>query len=280
MRYLYFVLGLIARIAVIAIPLFVFNHYRQTLSSPYESWPPLTTFYLSASIAILIAFDYLKDTAKAYKAKRKYNPLLRASRESSATILKLLESGSFTPKAAARLIESALVNIENIVEIALNKHKHDGSEISANCMIYRTQRGGDQSLALVHWGTKLAGREPLTLPANADLPGAPKAFTTRTVTYINDTSLKNFREFFRSKSYKSIVSIPLCKGSKTVGVVNIDSTETKFYGASSSFEREVLPLISGQLELIKFLLPLTGRDRADAVVIKGPRFAAPSEEIA
>ncbi|GEM_PF-1541279 len=269
MHYLYFVLGFAARLAVIAIPLFIFNKYRPIFSTPFETWPKAAVFWLSVSIATLIICDYIKDIVKAQKAKNKYNPLLRASRESSATILKLLESGQYNTKSANSLIAAALVNIENIVEIALNKNKNDGSEISANCMIYRTQRGGEQHLTLTHWGTKLAGREPLTLKIDENLPGASAAFSSGAITYIKDTATKDLEKYFKGKSYKSIVSIPLKKGLRTVGVINIDSTETRFYSNPRKFEKEVIPLISGQIEVIKHLLQQSTKDKVDPVIIKG-----------
>lgn len=216
----------------------------------------------------MIICDYIKDIAKAQKAKKKYNPLLRASRESSATILKLLESGQYNVKAANTLIAAALVNIENIVEIALNKNKNDGSEISANCMTYRTQRAGEPHLTLTHWGTKLAGREPLTLKVDANLPGASAAFSSGAITYIKDTTTKDLEQYFKGKSYKSIVSIPLRKGSKTIGIVNIDSTDKAFYAKPKKFEKEVIPLISGQIEVIKHLLQQATKDKTDPFVIK------------
>lgn len=268
MQYLYFVLGFAARLAVIAIPLFIFNKYRPIFSTPIETWPKTVIIWLSVSIATLIICDYIKDIAKAQKAKKKYNPLLRASRESSATILKLLESGQYNIKAANTLIAAALVNIENIVEIALNKNKNEGSEISANCMIYRTQRGGEPHLTLTHWGTKLAGREPLTLKVDANLPGASAAFSSGAIAYIKDTATKDVEKYFKGKSYKSIVSIPLTKGSKNVGVINIDSTETGFYANAKKFEKEVMPLISAQIEVIKNLLQQATKDKADPIVIK------------
>lgn len=268
MQYIYFVLGFAARLAVIAIPLFIFNKYRPIFSTAFETWPKTAVFWLSVSIATLIICDYIKDIAKAQKAKKKYNPLLRASRESSATILKLLESGQYNVKAANTLIAAALVNIENIVEIALNKNKNDGSEISANGMTYRTQRAGEPHLTLTHWGTKLAGREPLTLKVDANLPGASAAFSSGAITYIKDTTTKDLEQYFKGKSYKSIVSIPLRKGSKTIGIVNIDSTDKAFYAKPKKFEKEVIPLISGQIEVIKHLLQQATKDKTDPFVIK------------
>lgn len=70
MHYLYFVLGFAARLAVIAIPLFIFNKYRPIFSTPFETWPKAAVFWLSVSIATLIICDYIKDIVKAQKEKK------------------------------------------------------------------------------------------------------------------------------------------------------------------------------------------------------------------
>ncbi|MHA3884815.1 GAF domain-containing protein [Stutzerimonas degradans] len=259
MRYLYFFFGLLARIFVIAIPLVVFSQYRQTLSEPVDTWPLDIILHIALSILVLLGCDYLKDFSKSYQARKKFNPLQRACRESSATIKCLLETGEFRPKQASYVIESSLRQIENLVEIALGKNKTEGSEISANCMIYQTQRGSDPILTLCHWGTKFAGREALSLSVKADLPGAPQAILSNEVTYIDDTQSKVHQKLFLGKNYRSIVSIPLKNEGKPIGVINIDSTDTKFYKSQKSFEANILTLLAGQIDTIKSLIKTSNK---------------------
>lgn len=254
MRYINIALGFIARIFAISIPVLVFGHYRDVLTKPFVEWPLEATIALIISLIILITCDYLKDLAKSHKESKKYNPLQAACRQSSITICSLLEAGKFSQTSHTTLIESALKRVEEIVEISLSKSKADGLEISANCMTYTTQRKIGGNLKLSHWGTRLAGREPIDIKIDSNLPGATQAVAKGCISYIKDTQHPKIEEHFKGKTYRSIVSIPLRKGGKIVGVVNIDSTEANLFKNEKLFEKTIIPLISGQLEVIKSLI--------------------------
>lgn len=256
MKIFLFILGFIARLAIIGIPLFIFNKYKETFILPFESWPSDVMLYAALSLAALIAADYIKDAVKNHKTKKAFNPLQRASRETGATVTTLLQHGSFESKDCSQAIESALRKIETIVEVSLGKSRHEGHEISANCMIHRTQRKVGPSLTLTHWGTRLAGREPITIKLGKSLPGAPKAIEENKSHYIKDTQAKEISQFFANKSYKSILSIPLIAEPKKVGVINIDSTEANAFGKLENFNKNIHPLIQPQLDTIKKLLQI------------------------
>jgi len=256
MKLLLITIGFIARLATIAIPIFVINKYKETLIKPPSEWTIDVTIYTALSLAALIAADYIKDAVKNHKTKKAFNPLQRASRETGATVTTLLEHGVFDRKAAPPAIESALRQIETIVEVSLGKSRREGHEISANCMVHRTQRRVGPSLTLTHWGTRLAGREPITIRLENDLPGAPKAIQENKIHYIKDTQAKDIAHLFENKSYKSIISIPLTTGAKKIGVVNIDSVETDAFGRLDNFNKEIQPLIQPQLDTIKKLLQI------------------------
>lgn len=247
-------LGLLARILTLAIPLFFINRHKEEIIQPISTWPTETILQISLSLIALIVADYMKDAVKNYKTKKSFNPLQRASRETGATVTTLLHHGSFSEKESKYIIESALRQIETIVEVSLSKSRHEGHEISANCMIFRTQRKSGPSLTLTHWGTRLAGREPISLRLNSHLPGAPKAIIENKTTYISNTQIKEHAELFSNKTYKSIISIPLTNGTRKIGVINIDSTEINAFGKLKTFNREVFPLIQPQLDTIKKLL--------------------------
>lgn len=256
MKIILFILGLIARLTIIGIPLFILNKYKETLAQPFESWPAYATTYVVLSITLLLAADYIKDFVKNQNTKKAFNPLQRASRETGATVTTLLENGKFDSRNCNQVIESALRQVETIVEVSLGKSRREGHEISANCMIHRTQRKVGPSLTLTHWGTRLAGREPITIKLADNLPGAPKAIEENTIQYIKDTQSKTFSQFFANKNYKSIISIPLTAGKKKIGVVNIDSVETNAFGKLEAFKKETYPLIQPQLDTIKKLLQI------------------------
>ncbi|MCI0915946.1 GAF domain-containing protein [Pseudomonas stutzeri] len=256
MKTILLILGLIARLATIGIPIFVFNKHKETFILPLKDWSNEAIIQITLSLAFLITADYIKDFVKSYKTKKTFNPLQRASRETGATVTTLLQYGRFESKDCAQAIESALRQIETIVEVSLGKSRREGHEISANCMIYRTQRKVGPSLTLTHWGTRLAGREPITIKLGNNLPGAPRAIEENKTHYIRDTQSKEFHEFFENKSYKSIISIPLTAGQKNIGVINIDSTEANAFGNISSFNKDTHPLIQPQLDTIKKLIQI------------------------
>lgn len=256
MKFILITLGFIARLAIITIPIFVINKYKETLIKPPSDWTAEVIVWTTLSLAALIAADYIKDAVKNHKTKKSFNPLQRASRETGATVTTLLEHGKFDSNNCGPAIESALRQIETIVEVSLGKSRREGHEISANCMIHRTQRRVGPSLTLTHWGTRLSGREPITIKLGDKLPGAPKAIEENKNHYIKDTQTKDLSHFFANKSYKSIISIPLTSGTKKIGVINIDSVETNAFGKLDIFNKEIQPLIQPQLDTIKKLLQI------------------------
>lgn len=257
MKLILITLGLLARVAIVATPILVINKYKDTLILPPDQWSSEAAISTTLSLILIVAADYIKDFAKSYKAKKIFNPLQRASRETGGTVTTLLELGKFESHDCDKAIESALRQIETIVEVSLGKSRREGHEISANCMTHRTQRKVGPSLTLTHWGTRLAGREPITIKLGQNLPGAPEAVEKEKIYYIKDTQSKELSDLFRNKSYRSILSIPLISGSKKVGVINIDSEEKSAFGKIEKFEKEVLPLISPQIDTIKKLIPNT-----------------------
>lgn len=257
MNLIYITLGLLARIAIIAIPIFVINKHKDILILPPEQWTPEAAVSTALSLVLIVAADYIKDLAKNHKARKIFNPLQRASRETGATVATLLDLGKFESHDCDRAIESALRQIETIVEVSLGKSRREGHEISANCMTHRTQRKVGPSLTLTHWGTRLAGREPIVIKLGQNLPGAPQAIEENKIYYIKDTHSKELAAFFRNKSYRSILSIPLISGSNKIGVINIDSEEISAFGKIEKFEKEVIPLISPQIDTIKKLIQNT-----------------------
>lgn len=265
MKYVYFLLGLIARLIIVAIPIFVINKYKDTLIQPLENWSKEATISTIGSLILLVFADYIKDFAKNYKSKKSLNPLQRASRETGATVTKLLEFGKFQMDDCDKIIEAALRQIESIVEVSLGKSRKE-NEISANCMLYRTQRKVGPSLVLTHWGTQLAGRFPIALKVGKDLPGAPKAIEENNIQYITDTQSKPNKNLFSNKTYKSIISIPLTLEAKKVGVINIDSEETNAFGKDGAFQKDILPIIQAQVDTItKLLLEVKLPQRLDSL---------------
>jgi hypothetical protein len=257
MNFIFILLGLLARITIIAIPILVINKYKDTLILSPDQWTFEAAASTMLSLILIVAADYIKDFAKNHKAKKIFNPLQRASRETGGTVATLLELGKFESNNCDKAIESALRQIETIVEVSLGKSRREGHEISANCMTHRTQRKVGASLTLTHWGTRLAGREPITIKLGQNLPGAPEAIEQEKINYIKDTQSKELANLFRNKSYRSILSIPLISGSKKIGVINIDSEEESAFGKIEKFKKEVIPLISPQIDTIKKLIPNT-----------------------
>lgn len=253
-RYLIFLVGLIARLGAIAIPVIVFSRFRADMGEPLDQWPTLLWLSVGGSLILLLAFDYAKDWAKSSRDKKKHNPLHAACRQNTATISSLLEAGKFDTANHDRLIEAALRDIEHMIEIVLSKSKADSWEISANCMTYSTQRAVGGRLQLKYWGTRLAGREPIELTVNSDQPGAIQSVKKGTITYVHDTQAPDNAEFFKGKTYRSIVSIPIRNGGKLFCIVNIDATEPKIFKDEKWFEGKIIPLLSGQLEVIGKLI--------------------------
>jgi len=250
-KYLKVLAGLLARVFLVSIPAIVFSQFRAEMSQPLSDWSWDVRGYVFGSLLALVAFDYMKDYAKSSLEKKKRHPLQAACRQSTATISSILEAARFDQASHRPIIESALKQIEEIVEIGLAKSKADGLEISANCMIYSTQRGIGGRLQLLYWGTRLAGREPIELRIDSDLPGAIQAVKSGVVTYVHDTQKSPVVDFFKGKAYRSIVSIPIKKGGRVICVVNIDATEPGAFKDESGFVNRVMPLFSGQIEVIK-----------------------------
>lgn len=249
MKIIFFLLGLASRIAIISIPLFVLNKYRDQYIQPLANWSSDSILYGSLSILILIVSDYAKDFIKDRKQKQN-NPLQQVCRQTGATVTSLLSH-----EDKNKVIEDSLKHIESIVEITLGKGQKDGLEITANLMTYKSKRKVGAFLELTHWGTRLPGREPLTIPLkdSEKLPGAPTAFHSRKITYIADTESKSLLGRFDGKTYKSIISIPLIRGSTVIGIINIDAKTKNAFGKKMVNE-DVRTLIQAQLDTISHLM--------------------------
>lgn len=249
-KYIFIFLGFIARFVIVCIPILIFNKIKNELVQPLDSWAESTIFWFLFSILILIAADYLKDYVKDRIKDKKYHPLERACRETGGTVRSLLENSDLSKNSIDSVMRDALRNIEAIVEVSLGKSRKEGHEITANCMRLITKKNTSPSLILTHWGSQLSGREPITLSVDGDLPGAPQAARSKEITYIDNTDGNDFKEFFCGKDYKSIMSIPLIKNNKVVGVLNIDSREKKAFFNERVFKNEVMPLIKAQTDVL------------------------------
>lgn len=114
--------------------------------------------------------------------------------------------------------------------------------ISSNLMLPKWKNATrlDNILSLVKFSHRHMGREFIDLPLNTEAPGvgAAAAFVTCGVQYIPDTT--KHEVFDQSKPYRSIVSYPLLSDgiSKSVGVVNIDSTEIYAFGKNQESDTQ------------------------------------------
>jgi hypothetical protein len=145
-----------------------------------------------------------------------------------------------------------LKSIESVTKIVLGQSEAQGVKISANLMIPRNQPV--DTLKLEYWGTRLDGREDITLQVdnNSPTPGAVAAYVTRKPIYIPNTMLPVYKDHFDpEKDYRSIISIPVKdSGGNVYGVVNIDSNVEELFGSMEVISTNLIPKIKPLINLI------------------------------
>lgn len=224
-------IGFLARVAIVCIPLLFFEEWKDALVKPISTWTQ--TLWIKAAIAVLVVVvaDYAKDL---YRDRRQ----LKQSNKAVGDTFHHLAAAqrNFLTKATSKLdgdarkeaFEDGLSHIEHITEIMYGKSRSNGEKITANLMIYRTQKGSGKKLTISFWGTRLTGRKDRTLKVDQSNlgPGAPRCATEDQWQYIADTHAKAVAAWFPERpDYRSIISIPVStQDGRVLAVLNIDST--------------------------------------------------------
>lgn len=149
-------------------------------------------------------------------------------------------------------VSDILVYFEKVVGLVLKNDGIRSGELCANLMLKRTN---PLRLSLVYFGTALGGREKLDIQIDARnrRPGAPEAFDTGKVAYIDNTMGRKYKRFFdENKPYRSILSIPICNLKSVVfSVLNIDSSLPDQFISTDYISKRILPVINPFISIIQ-----------------------------
>ncbi len=152
-------------------------------------------------------------------------------------------------------VNSILRFIEKtVVQILRDLGTNFDDKICANIMV---KKPNPERLALEFFGTMWGGREKreLALDENDIQPGAPEAFYTNKVMYVDDTTRRKYKKFFNTeKSYRSIISIPICEnGDEVIAILNIDSDVAYIFRGRDIINKQILPVLQPFLSILKLM---------------------------
>jgi hypothetical protein len=168
-----------------------------------------------------------------------------------------------TKKTPEFYFTDMLRHVESIVKVLLGQSEAQGVRISANIMTVEESVKGWPFLRLKFWGTRLDGRDDISLPIILDdpLPGAPAAYVTQKTIYIENTMAREYSGNFASdKDYRCILSIPIflpienshpSNSTKCVcAVLNIDANKEKIFESEDFISQTLMPAIKPVINLI------------------------------
>lgn len=159
-------------------------------------------------------------------------------------------------KERVGFVKEVLRYTEKAVEAILKESGYPVGDICANIMIVDQERS---SLSLEYFGTFKGGREKITLPIDCNhalLPGAPFAYCTEKIHYIEDTlDPKHGGYFQENKPYRSIISIPIrsnprFEGSQVIAILNIDSDIPDQFVSGDFIAKRIYPQIEPFIMLL------------------------------
>lgn len=207
---------------------------------------------------LLVVFTYIRENIITYKRERKIKQK-KVIYTSITSIIKFLLQQDFKKEKdiKRRYVEKVLVLIQRIMQVILHDQGIPVGTICANLMLYHNP----DKLVLEYCGVSTDGHgsEGFTLNINRDKPdiGAPEAFVTNSIRYIDNTTLDEYKNFFsdeENSDVKSFISIPLRDNSKSVyAVLNIDSDVIEQFINVDFIEKQVLPEIKVFVYLIKII---------------------------
>jgi hypothetical protein len=262
------IVGLVARLGIIAIPVLCLQRWREELFKPVEQWSETLWWKVGLSIAALIIADYIKDWIKDRQRKKTFesanNDIYGHLGAAQKNLLRVATIKVSDPRDLDSIFKEALKHIEHLTEIIYGKARANGQKITANLMIYESKKGQGKTLRIRSWGTELPGRKPLTLKVEPHAPaiGAPTSVITRDWQYIKDTRDKTLQKWFPGeRDYRTILSIPLFDDNNGIlGVVNIDSDEPNAFNSMKEAKKKLAGPIEPILSTFRhFLQSKVGR---------------------
>lgn len=208
---------------------------------------------LSALTMIVIAAGWARRWIQEDRTEKVDRTIILKSIE--GVIDRLVDSRYEQEKSPESVANAILHTVERVVGLTLTENGASAEEItsiSSNLMVYDRE---NENLCLMYFGTRLEGRETLTLPVNFDSPrsGAPKAIVKGEAIYVENTMGERYKDHFsEEKTYRSIISIPIrLKTRGFVGVLNIDSPSENQFQSTEFVKTEILPRLGPFIGLIK-----------------------------
>jgi hypothetical protein len=165
-------------------------------------------------------------------------------------IQELRELHIICPTKRERFTTEILTNIEKVLESIFNTDGIESGTLCANLMI----RDGSH-LKLTDFGTKFQGRDKPQIDFDElnPLPGAPEAWVSNKVIYIDDIKSKKFEKSFAGNfKFRSFISIPVANDGTVIAIINIDSNIEKQFKSDEYIAQKIMPKISPFLSLFSF----------------------------
>ena len=193
------ILGFVARLGIVAIPVLFLQRWREELLRPVEQWPETLWWKVAFAVITLLLADYIKEWIKDRQRKKAFenanNDIYGHLGAAQKYLLRVATVKVGDQRDTDSIFKEALKHIEHLTEIIYGKARANGQKITANLMIYESKKGQGKTLKIRSWGTELPGRKPLTLKVESHAPaiGAPTSVVTRDWQYIKDTRDKTLR---------------------------------------------------------------------------------------
>ena len=256
------ILGFVARLGIVAIPVLCLQRWREELLRPVEQWPETLWGKVAFAVIALLLADYIKDWIKDRQRKKAFenanNDIYGHLGAAQKNLLRVATVKVSDQRDTDSIFKEALKHIEHLTEIIYGKARANGQKITANLMIYESKKGQGKTLKIRSWGTELPGRKPLTLKVESHAPaiGAPTSVVTRDWQYIKDTRDKIHRASFPGeRDYRTILSIPLFDDNNGIlGVVNIDSDEPNAFNSIKDAKKKLAGPIEPILSTFRYFL--------------------------
>ena len=256
------ILGFVARLGIVAIPVLFLQRWREELLRPVEQWPETLWWKVAFAVITLLLADYIKEWIKDRQRKKAFenanNDIYGHLGAAQKYLLRVATVKVGDQRDTDSIFKEALKHIEHLTEIIYGKARANGQKITANLMIYESKKGQGKTLKIRSWGTELPGRKPLTLKVESHAPaiGAPTSVVTRDWQYIKDTRDKTLRASFPGeRDYRTILSIPLFDDNNGIlGVVNIDSDEPNAFNSIKEAKKKLAGPIEPILSTFRYFL--------------------------
>jgi hypothetical protein len=173
------------------------------------------------------------------------------------------------PLSSTEYLQEILSNIADSVTAILEANSIvDNHLITATVMLERpAENGTPRVLEMVAFGppnrlNRRRIRLPLTDQYDPErtLPGAPTAFLTNIIVYIEDITDPKFANvpFFKNRPYRSVFSVPITDNEdgeeeRPFAVLNVDSPNVNHFVDREFIKDKIYPALRPQIALMKLL---------------------------